>query len=72
VLIKKAPARVEPPGARHIRSKLMRKTSVLQDEVRRAILREAEERYRNELMDTDERELLWNRILRLKRLLKLA
>ena len=42
------------------------------DEVRRSVLREAEERYRNELMDSDERELLWNRILRLRRALALA
>ena len=42
------------------------------DECRRTILREAEERYRNELMDDEERMLLWERILRLRRQLKLA
>ena len=42
------------------------------NEVRRLILREAEERYRHENMSWDERELLWNRIVRLRRQLKLA
>ena len=42
------------------------------DERRRTILREAEERYRNELMGDEERMLLWERILRLRRQLKLA
>ena len=54
----------------------MAKKSVLQDavpnEVKRSVLREAEERYRHELVDTEERELLWNRILKLRRQLKLA
>jgi len=42
------------------------------DEVRRTILRASLTRYRNELMNTDERELLWDRIVRLRRSLKLA
>jgi len=42
------------------------------DEVRRTILRESLTRYRNELMDDEERMLLWDRILRLRRRLKLA
>jgi hypothetical protein len=46
---------------------------ILQDavpnEVRRIILREALDRYRNELMDDEERELLWDRIQRLRRAL---
>jgi len=42
------------------------------DEVKRTILRESLNRYRKELMDTNERELLWNRIVRLRRQLKLA
>jgi hypothetical protein len=35
------------------------------DEVKRTILREAETRYRNELMDDEERQLLLDRIKRL-------
>jgi len=51
----------------------MAKRSVLQDaasnEVRRTILREAEDRYRNELMSDEERQLLRDCILRLRRTL---
>jgi hypothetical protein len=36
-------------------------------EVRRTVLREAEQRYRNELLDDDERQLLLDRIQRLRR-----
>jgi len=39
------------------------------DEVRRTILSEAEDRYRNELMDDEERQLLLGRIRRLRRAL---
>jgi len=39
------------------------------DERRRTILREAEVRYRNELMDDEERMLLLDRIRRLRRTL---
>ena len=39
----------------------------LPDEVKRTILREAEERYRNELMGDEERQLLLDRIRRLSR-----
>ena len=46
--------------------------NALPNEVKRTILRESLTRYRNELMDTNERELLWNRIVRLRRQLKLA
>lgn len=42
------------------------------NEVQRNILREAENRYRNELMDDAERQLLLDRIKRLQRQLKLA
>ena len=38
----------------------------LRDEVKRTILREAEARYRNELMDDEERMLLLDRIKRLR------
>jgi hypothetical protein len=44
----------------------------IDEEVRRTVLRESLYRYRRELMDTDERELLWDRIVRLRRQLKLA
>jgi len=36
-------------------------------ETRRTVLREAETRYRNELMDDEERQLLRDRIKRLRR-----
>jgi hypothetical protein len=38
----------------------------LTDEVRRAVLREAEDRYRNELLEDDECQLLLHRIKRLR------
>jgi len=41
--------------------------SALSDEVRRTTLREAEDRYRNELMDDEERQLLLDRIRRLRK-----
>ena len=41
----------------------------LRDEVRRTILREAEERFRHELLEDDERQVLRDRILRLRRAL---
>ena len=54
----------------------MAKDRILQDaasnEVWRIVLREAEDRYRNELMSNEERQLLLNRIKRLQRELKLA
>jgi hypothetical protein len=43
----------------------------LTDEVKRTILRESLTRYCNELMDDEERQLLRDRILRLRRQLKL-
>ncbi len=39
----------------------------LRDEVKRTVLREAEHRYRNELLDDEERLLLLERIKRLRR-----
>jgi hypothetical protein len=39
-----------------------------QHEVKRTILREAETRYRNELMDDGERQLLLDRIKRLRKI----
>ena len=54
----------------------MAKERILQDavsnEVWRTVLREAEDRYRNELMSDEERQLLLDRIKRLQRELKLA
>ena len=38
----------------------------IDQEVLRTILRESLRWYRNELMDTEERELLWDRIVRLR------
>ena len=53
----------------------MAKERILQDavshEVRRTILRESLDRYRNELMEDEERMLLLNRIKRLRRQLRL-
>ena len=45
---------------------------VLSDEAKLTILRESLARYRNELMDDEERMLLLDRIKRLRRELKLA
>jgi hypothetical protein len=49
----------------------MTKQRILQtavpNEVRSSVLREAEQRYRNELLDDDERQLLLDRIQRLRR-----
>jgi len=42
------------------------------DEAHSMVLREALRRYRCELMDLDERELLWDRIVRLRKQLRLA
>jgi len=39
----------------------------IDDEVRRTILRESLRRYRNELLDHDERENLWDRIAKLRK-----
>ena len=39
----------------------------LRDEVRRTILRKAEERFRHELLEDDERQVLRDRILKLRR-----
>ena len=46
--------------------------SAVSDETRRVILREAEDRYRNENMDWDERERVIDRIIRLRRELGLS
>ena len=43
--------------------------SAVSNEVRRRILRESLNRYRNELMDDEERQLLLDRIRRLRRTL---
>jgi len=44
----------------------------LTDEARRAVLREATRRFNNELLDDEERQLLLDRIKRLRRQLRLA
>ena len=45
--------------------------NAVSDEARRTVLREAEERYRHELMDEEEHQLLLDRIKRLRRQLGL-
>jgi hypothetical protein len=54
----------------------MAKHRILQEavsnEVRKTILREAEDRYRNELMSDEERMLLIDRIQHIRRQLRLA
>jgi len=44
----------------------------IDDAVRRTILRESLTRYRHEMLSIEERELLWDRIVRLRKHLKLA
>jgi hypothetical protein len=72
-MVKVAPAVLEHPEARTTGGNPMAKKSLLQDtvpnEVQRTILREAEDRYRNELMNDEERMLLLDRIRRLRRTL---
>jgi hypothetical protein len=46
-------------------------SSVLRQEVLRTVLREALNRYRNELLDDGERQLLLDRIKRLRRQLEI-
>jgi hypothetical protein len=60
-----------PDGPDHREGAPMASTSVQRDERTRrllmhAALREAEDRYRNELLDADERELLRERVISLK------
>ena len=50
----------------------MANTSVLEAERLRTILREATERFNRELMDDEERQLLQDRIKRIRRQLRLA
>jgi hypothetical protein len=61
-----------PRGPDHKESHLMANTSLAQPKLERMcrILREAEERYRNELLDDEERMLLLDRIKRLRRRLE--
>jgi hypothetical protein len=48
-----------------VRHRILRKA--IRDEVRRTVLREAEERYRNELLEVEERMLLLDRVRKLRR-----
>ena len=68
-----APAMLAHPGARTTGRSPYGRRSVLQDvvsnEVRRTMLREAEDRYSKELLDDKERQLLLDRIKRLRRTL---
>jgi hypothetical protein len=50
----------------------MTNVSVMRDEVLRTILRESEARFNHELLDDEERQLLWDRIKRISRQLRLA
>jgi len=71
-----APAERQLPEARPPGGHLMAVKSLLEnsltDETRRTVLREAKERFRNELMGDEERQLLLDRIQRLRRQLGLA
>jgi hypothetical protein len=71
-----APAEVQLPEARPPGTEvLMAPHRILREEtkreVKRTILREAVNRYRRELMDDEERMLLWDRVLKLRRELEL-
>jgi hypothetical protein len=71
-----APAeRHTPRGPDHEGMSFMARHRILRgavrDEVRRTILREAEARYRHEFMGAEERMLLWDRVLKLRRELEL-
>jgi predicted Fe-S protein YdhL (DUF1289 family) len=72
-LIKESPGgALTPRGANHRRPSPVIETSVQDQRTARMcrVLREAEERYRNELMDDEERQLLLDRIKRLRRRLE--
>jgi hypothetical protein len=67
-----APAeRRTPRGPDHEGMTFMAEHRILRQEtkreIKRTILREAEHRYRNELLDDEERQLLLDRIKRLRR-----
>jgi hypothetical protein len=51
------------------RNKILR--GAVRDEVKRTVLREAQERYLHELLDDGERQVLRDRVLRLRRELRL-
>jgi len=67
------PARAPPPsgGPDHRGASLWSDTGysakAIRDEVRRTVLREAEERYRNELLEVEECMLLLDRVRKLRR-----
>jgi len=68
-----APAVVTHPGARPTKEDFVSNASVPKERERmHLVLREAEERFRHELLDTEERLLLHDRILRLKKKLAAA
>jgi hypothetical protein len=68
-----APAVRQHPEARTTKGcNFMANTSVLEAERLRTILREATERYNHELLDDEERQLLLDRIKRLRRKLRLV
>jgi hypothetical protein len=57
------------PASPTIKTKYLQEKDVVSNEVQRTILREAEDRYRNELMDVEERMLLLDRIKRIRKTL---
>jgi hypothetical protein len=72
-----APAMLQHPEARPKELEVPMATKSLKenelsDETRRTILREAEARYRNELLKDEERQHLQDRIKHIRRQLKLA
>jgi len=67
-----APAEVQLPEARRPKEAPMVSTTRildrgLRDEIKRKVLRESLTRYRSELLDDEERMLLYDRIRRLRR-----
>jgi hypothetical protein len=68
VSIKEGPAELETPGTTAKEDDSLTQTVYRTDERSRMvrILKEAEERYRNELMDIEERDVLRSRIVDLK------
>jgi hypothetical protein len=56
----------------HVSSVAARVREEAKREAQRTVLREAVNRYRHELMSIDERELLWSRIVRLRKQLGLS
>jgi len=67
-----APAVLGTPRGLAQEEVLLSKTTLDRARIMRKVLKEAEDRYRNELVDQEERALLWDRILKVRRRLGLA